>query len=188
MKSSIKKMSIIIAAAGVFGSVNVLANTGISYNYAGIQFVDQNLDDSDCNQDGLRVRGSLDLNSDFFALGSFTDLSGGRCGAQAISAGIGYHTLFGADSSLYGALSFENISPDHNGDSDSGLIAAVGLRGFINNNVEAKVELAHHTAYDGNTLLNGGVAYWFAPNFSVTGDVGLGTESSEIGIGLRMNF
>lgn len=188
MKFSIKTMSAVIAAAGLLGSVSVLANSAISYNYAAIQFVDQNVDDNDCNQDGLRLHGNLDLNSDFFALGSYTDVSGGRCGNQALSVGIGYHTLFGADSSVYGALSFENISPDHNGDSDSGLIAAVGLRGFVNSNVEAKVEVAHHTAYDGNTMLNGGIAYWFAPNFSATADVGLGSEASEIGIGLRMNF
>ena len=187
MKFSLKKMTYLIAVAGLAGSVNVNAAPGISYNYAALQFIDQDVDDYDCNQDGLRLSGSLALNDDFFALGSYSDVSGGRCGSEAISAGIGYHTLFGADSSLYGALSAENISPDIGG-SDSGLVVAAGLRGFINNNVEAKIELSHHTAFDGNTVLGGGIAYWFAPQFSVTADVGLGSESSEIGIGLRMNF
>jgi hypothetical protein len=82
----------------------------------------------------------------------------------------------------------ENTSVDGVGESDSGLVAAAGLRGFIENNVELKVQLAHHTAFDGNTVLSGGVAYWFAPNFSVTGDAGLGSESSELALGLRMNF
>lgn len=187
MKPSIKKVSAIIAVAGLVGSLNVLANSPISYNYAGIQFVNQDVDDNDCNQDGLRISGSLELNSDFFALGSFSDLSDGRCGADTLSVGIGYHTLFGADSSLYGALSLENIDVDR-ADSDSGLVAAVGLRGFINPQVEAKVELAHHTAFDGNTVLSGGGAYWFARNFAATADVGLGTEASEIALGVRMNF
>lgn len=187
MKSSIKKMGLVIAAAGLFGSVNVLANSPISYNYAGIQFVNQDIDDSNCDQDGLRISGSLELNSDFFAVGSFSDLSDGRCGADALSVGIGYHTLFGADSSLYGTLSVENVDID-NYDSDSGLVAAVGLRGFINQQVEAKVQLAHHTAFDGNTVLSGGIAYWFARNFAATADVGLGTEASEIALGVRMNF
>lgn len=187
MKSSLKKMSMVIAAAGLFSSINALANSPISYNYAGIQFVNQDVDNCSSNADGLRLSGSLELNSDFFALGSFSDLSDDRCGSNAISVGIGYHTLFGADSSLYGALSVENIDIDH-GDSDSGLIAAVGLRGFINQQVEAKVQLAHHTAFDGNTVLSGGIAYWFARNFAATADVGLGTDASEIGLGLRMNF
>lgn len=187
MKNSIKKMSYFVAAAGLVGSMGVNAAPAISYNYAALQYVDQDVDDYDCNQDGLRASGSFELNSDFFALGSFSDVSGGGCGSQAFNAGIGYHTLFGAESSMYGALSFENISPD-NGSSDSGMVVAGGLRGFIHNNLEAKVELSHHTVGDGNTVLGGGVAYWFLPNLSVTGDVGLGTEASEFAAGLRLNF
>lgn len=187
MKNALKKMSYVIAVASLATSVSVSAAPRISYNYAALQFVDQDVDDYDCNQDGLRLSGSLELNSDFFVLGSYSDVSGGRCGSEAISAGLGYHTIFGADSSLYGTLAAENVSPDA-GDSDSGLVIAAGLRGFINNNVEAKVQLAHHTAFDGNTVLSGGLAYWFSSQFGATADVGLGTEASEIAIGLRMNF
>ena len=187
MKNTLKKMTCALVAISAMTSASVMARSAISYNYASLQYVDQEVDDFDCSQDGLRIGGSFELNSDFFALGSIGDVSGGRCGSEAINAGIGYHTLFGADSSMYGALSVERISVDH-GDSDNGLIAAAGLRGFIEKNVELKVELAHHTAFDGNTVLSGGVAYWFAPNFSATGDVGLGTESSEIALGVRMNF
>ncbi|WP_238582380.1 porin family protein [Cellvibrio sp. OA-2007] len=181
-----KKISLAIAAVSLFASASVMARSAVSYTYAGVQFINQDLDGG-CNQDGVRLGGSLELNSDFFALGSYSDVSGNGCGSENLKMGIGYHTLFGADSSLYGALSAENISVDY-GNSDSGLIVAAGLRGFIENNVELKVELAHHTAFDGNTVLSGGIAYWFAPTFSVTGDVGLGSESSELALGLRMNF
>lgn len=188
MKNTLKKMSYLVAVAGLAGSVSVNAAPAISYNYAALQFIDQDVDDYDCNQDGLRLSGSLELNDDFFAIGSYSDVSGNRgCGSEAISAGLGYHTVFGADSSIYGTLAAENVSPDVGG-SDSGLAVAVGLRGFINNNLEAKVQLSHHTVNDGNTVLGGGVAYWFAPQFSATADVGLGSDGSEIGIGLRMNF
>lgn len=187
MTTTRKTLTHLFAAAGLLASAASFANSPISYNYAGIQFVNQDVDDYDCNQDGLRVNGSLELNSDFFAVGSFSDLSDGRCGADALSLGIGYHTLFGADSSLYGSLSVENVDVDY-GDSDSGLIAAIGLRGFINQQVEAKVQLAHHTAFDGNTMISGGIAYWFARNFAATADIGLGSEASELGLGLRMNF
>lgn len=188
MNNSLKKISLLIAAAGIATSASTMAAPGISYNYAALQFVDQDVDDADCNQDGLRLSGSVEINDDFFALGSYSDVSGNRgCGSEAFSAGLGYQTLFGAESSIYGALSFERISPDW-GDSDSGLIATVGLRGFINNNLEARVGVSHHTVYDGNTVLGGGVSYYFAPQFSVTADAGLGSESSEIGVGVRMNF
>ncbi len=185
--NALKSITCALAAAGLLTSASVMANPKISYSHAGVQYVAQDVDDNGCDQDGLRVYGSVDLNSDFFALGSYSDVSDGACGADTFSVGVGYHTLFGADSSLYGALSVENISPDH-GDSDTGLIAAIGLRGFINRQLEAKVELAHHTAIDGNTVLSGGVAYWFAPNLAATADIGLGTEVSELGLGLRLNF
>ncbi|HSC68568.1 MAG TPA: hypothetical protein VLC79_12800 [Cellvibrio sp.] len=187
MKNTLKKMGYLVAAAGLAGSVGATAAPAISYNYAGLQYIDQDVDDYDCNQDGLRLSGSLELNDAFFAVGSYSDVSGGRCGSEAIAAGLGYRQLFGADSSIYGTLSAENISPDV-GDSDSGLVVAGGLRGFINNDLEARIQLAHHTAFDGNTVLSGGVAWWFAPQFSATADVGLGSEASEIGVGLRMNF
>ena len=186
MKNSIKKMTFAIAAVSLCCSASVMARS-VSYNYASLQYIDQDVDDYDCNQDGLRIGGSLELNQDFFALGSYSDVSGGRCGSENLNIGLGYRTLFGADSSLYGALSFENTSVDY-GNDDSGLVAAVGLRGFVENNVELKVQLAHHTAFDGNTVLSGGVAYWFAPNFSATADAGLGSEASEIALGVRMNF
>ncbi len=187
MKNSMKKISFAIAAVSLFGSAGAMANNAVSYNYGSLQYIDQDVDDYDCNQDGLRIGGSVELNDDFFALGSYSDVNGGRCGSENLNVGLGYRTLFGADSSLYGALSLENTSVDH-GESDSGLIAAVGLRGFVANNTELKVELAHHTAFDGNTAVNGGVAYWFLPNLSATADASLGTETSEIALGLRLGF
>mgnify|MGYP003576214505 CR=1 FL=1 len=187
MKNSIRKMTYALVAVSAFASASVMARGAISYNYASLQYVDQEIDDSNCSQDGLRIAGSYALNSDFFVVGSLSDVSGGRCGSENYSAGIGYRTLFGADSSIYGTLSAENTSVDH-GNSDSGLIAAVGVRGYFAHNLEGKAQLAHHTAFDGNTVLSGGVAYWFAPTLSVTGDAGVGTESSEIAVGLRMNF
>lgn len=189
MKSTFKKMSLLIAAAGLATTAGTMAAPNISYNYAAVQFVDQDVDDYDCNQDGLRVSGSLELNDDFFTKGYFSDVSGNRgCGSKAVAVGLGYQTLFGADSSIYGALSFEKVSPDGPSDSDTGLIAEVGLRGYINTDLEARIGVSHHTVFDGNTVLGGGISYYFAPQFSVTADVGLGSESSEIAAGLRYNF
>jgi hypothetical protein len=175
-----------------FGSVlmahQVSAKSPMDYSYAGIRYFDQHLDDADCSQDGFNIYGSLEINADLFAIASVTDASGNRnCGSETISAGIGYQTLFGADSSLYGTVSYENTDVDY-GQSDSGIIAAVGIRGFVARALEAKIEAAHHTAFDGNTVINGGVAYWFNQQFSVTGDVSLGSDASTIAAGLRMNF
>jgi hypothetical protein len=109
------------------------------------------------------------------------------CGARSISLGAGYHTLFNEHASIYGTLSVEDVSVDV-GDDDTGLVAAIGLRSLIRPNLEGKVEVAHHTVFDGNTALNTGVVYWFNNKFAATGDVSLGTESSSVAVGLRVSF
>ena len=179
--------SILITSCALLSAPLSWAKSAVSYNYAGIQYLSQNLDNKDCSQDGLNIYGSMDINSDFFAVGSLSDVSGGKCGSSTLSAGVGYQELFGADSSIYGTLSYENTSVDV-GSSDSGLVAAVGLRGFYQANLEGKIELAHHTAFDGNTVINGGVVYWFQSNIAATGDLSLGSDTSGIAVGLRMSL
>lgn len=160
----------------------------ISYNQAAIQFTNQHLDDYDCHQSGIALNGSKALDNDFFAVAALADVSGNKgCGSTALSLGAGMHTVFGADSSLYGTLSYENISVEH-GIGDSGLIAAVGLRGFVSPELEAQLELAHHTAFDGDTQLSLAGNYWINPGFAATGQVALGSETSSISVGIKFNY
>lgn len=183
-----KKLLIPCMAITAALSAHSFAKSPMDYSYAGIQYFDQRLDDADCSQDGLNLYGSVEINADLFAIGSFSDASGdNNCGSETISIGVGYQTLFGADSSVYGSLSYEDTNVDF-GNGDSGLIGAAGIRGFVARQLEAKVEVAHHTAFDGNTVINGGVAYWFNQQFAATGDVSLGSDVSTIAVGLRMNF
>lgn len=182
-----KKLSqVLLVSTALLASSYSVAKSNIDYSYAGIKYFSQDLDDCDCDQDGIVIEGSMDINSDFFALGSFAD-GGGDIDFRTISAGVGYHSLFGADSSAYGALSFEDTSVDY-GEDDSGIIIAAGLRGFIQPKLEGKLEVAHHTIYDGNTVLTGGVAYWFDSRFAATGEVSLGSDTSGIAVGMRIDF
>jgi hypothetical protein len=177
-----------LIVSSVMAAQQSIAKSPMDYSYAGVRYFDQRLDDADCSQDGLSIYGSVEINEDLFAIGAISDASGNRgCGSETISAGVGYQTLFGADSSLYGSLSYESTNVDY-GKSDSGLVGAVGIRGFISRALEAKIEAAHHTAFDGNTVLNGGVVYWFNQQFAATGDVSLGSDVSTIAVGMRMNF
>lgn len=187
MKNTCKKIAYTVATVSLLASLTAEARPRISYDYVGAQFFEQDLDDFDCDQDGLAIGGSKSLNNDLFVLGSYADASGDECGSGNLQLGLGYHTLFGADSSMYGALSFEDVSADR-GEDDTGIIVAAGLRGFLTNELEAKIELAHHTVYDGNTQVNGGVAYWFNTQFAATADLSLGSEATSIAVGLRMNF
>ena len=170
----------------VIGSAAV-ATPYITYDYVGLQYTNQKLDDFDCTQDGLRGYGSLEIDSNWFALASITDVSGDGCGSTTVAAGAGYHAEYNKQFDMYGSLRFESTSPDK-GDSDSGLIIAAGLRGIIAKNLEGRLELAHHTIYDGETGINGGVAYWFTPVFSATLDLDLNSNGETISAGVRMLF
>lgn len=174
-------------ACALLGSHFATAADRISYNHVGAAFVDQDFDDADCNPDGLSIYGSKELNNDFFVQGSFADVSGDGCDVSGLALGLGYQTLFGADSSIYGALSFERLDPDY-GDDDTGMILAVGIRGFVAPQLEGKLELAHHTVYDGDTQLNAGAYYWFNQSLAATADISLGSEATAIGVGVRFNY
>jgi hypothetical protein len=165
-----------------------LVRSAVNYTYVGVQVVSQKVDEFDCSQDGLGVNGSVEINSDFFAIASYTDVDGNRgCGSSTFSVGAGYRALFDADLSMYGAISIEDTSVDF-GEDDTGVVLAVGLRTFFIPKLEGKAEVAYHSQYDGNLVLAAGVAYWFHSRFAATGDVTLGTDSNSVAAGIRLNF
>ena len=166
---------------------NAQPNQQISYNYAGLQYLSQKLDDFNCTQDGLSLYGSMDLNSGWFAQAAYSDVSGGGCGSSSLRGQGGYRTGFNDIFYLYGTVGFESISPDQ-GSSDSGLVAAGGLRGFIKPNIETQFELAHTTAGDGETTLSAGGSYWLESNIAVTSSITLGADATTFTIGGRINF
>jgi hypothetical protein len=187
MKAKVIFIVSIVTYALLLSSQTVMAQQP-QYSQAGIQYFNQRLDDLRCRQDGLALNGSLDLDGDWFAIASFADSSGDRaCGSTAISAGGGYRTAFDDTFDMYATLSFETISPDV-GSSDSGLILVGGLRGFIAQDIEGKVELAHHTVFTGSTTITAGGAFWFNRQFAATTDLTLSSNGTTIAVGARMNF
>ncbi len=180
-------LAIAFASTAVFAQSATPSPQPVSYNFAGLRYVSQNLDDFDCTQDGLNLHGSLDFNSGWFAQAGYTDVSGGGCGSSTLSALGGYRTPFNDIFYMYGKVGFESLSVDAGG-SDSGLILAGGLRGMIQPNIELQLELGHHTVGDGDTNITGTGAYWFAPNLAGTLDLTLSSEGTALGIGARYNF
>lgn len=170
-------------------SANVapLAGQQVSYNYAGLHYVSQDLDDYNCTQDGLGIYGSMDLNSGWYAGASFLDVSGGGCGSSTIEGHGGFRTEFNAMFDMYGTVGFESISADV-GDGDSGLVVAGGLRGFVKPQLEAQFELNHHTAGDGTTAISAGGSYWFQSNIAATASLAIGSDVTQFSIGAKMNF
>lgn len=165
-----------------------LPKNDFDYNFVELQYFSQNLDKFDCSQHGLMATGSVELNAEFFARAGLADVNGNKgCGSETVNIGVGYRTLLNSDVSVYGALSYEETSPDH-GDKDSGLVAALGFRTYLNDQLEGNVEVAHHTAFDGSTDLTGGVVYWFDPRFAATGSVTFSSDANSFAFGVRMKF
>ncbi len=177
-----------IAAAALFGAEAALAKSAINYDYVGIQYFNQDLDDAHCDQDGLDLNGSLAINREFFVRGSYADASGNHgCGSESLNLGVGYRWAFRGNADFYAVVGFDDISPDH-GESDSGLVLAGGIRTFLTNELEGRLEVAHHTVYDGDNEIRGELVYFFDPRLALTGDVSLGSDQTSFGIGLRYNF
>jgi len=183
-----KLLTATAAGSILLASATSFANPPISYDQVAAEYTNQHLDDADCHQGGIRVSGTKSFNNDFYALASLSDVSGSHsCGATNMVMGVGMHTRFGADSSLYGSLAYENTSVDY-GRGDSGLVFAAGLRGFVSRELEARIQVAHHTAFDGDTELALGGNYWLNPNLAATGDVSLGSDVSGISLGIKFNY
>ena len=162
--------------------------SNLSYTYAGARFFNQKLDNFNCDQDGINLYGSLDIQDGWFAEGSYTDVSGDRCGGVSnIAANVGYYTPFNTTFNVYGTLGLERISPDI-GNGDSGIVVSGGFRGFLTEQFEVKIELANRTTYSGSTGITGSTVYWFAPRISATFDLGLSSDVTTTSIGARMNF
>lgn len=160
----------------------------VSYTHAGVRYLFQDLDEYNCDQDGLNLYGSLDIQDGWFAKAAYTDVSGDRnCGSSTVTAGGGFHTRFDQRMDMYATLSFESTSPEV-GDSDSGLVMAGGIRGFLTDGLEGGLEIFHATAFDGTTGINGVLAYWFNDAVAITGDLGLASDVTTFAIGARLNF
>lgn len=171
---------------GLIASQGALA-ANLDYSYAGIEYVVESVDDYNCTQSGLTIDGTIELASKWYALGSFTDVSGGSCGSSTFKFGGGLHTGFSNNFDLYASLSFADTSVDY-GQSDAGLVIAGGFRGNLDHQFEGVVEVARYTAFDGNTTLTGGLIYALQAPFYVTGDITIGSEGTAYSLGVRYDF
>ncbi|HEY7773537.1 MAG TPA: hypothetical protein VIC26_10150 [Marinagarivorans sp.] len=158
-----------------------------TYNYAGVKYSTQRLDDFDCSQDGLFIDGSFDINGQVFARGSIGDVSGDVCGSTSISASLGYRSAWGEASHLYGVAGFTDVSADSGG-GDTGLVIGGGIRGYMVPGIEGYFEVGYSTLGDGDLSMSVGGAYWFNGNFAATADVGFGSDQRSFAIGARMAF
>lgn len=191
----VKALSIAASIASATAATGLVAQENnnypeVDFNEVGLEYVSQKLDYGfgTCTQDGFNVYGSMEFEEGWFARGNVIDVSGNEgCGSTTLSVGGGYHTPFNDTFDMYGTLSFANMSVDQ-GDGDSGLTLAGGLRGFLREQIEADIALIHSTLGGGGTEINGGLAYYFDPQFAGTVDLGVGADQTTIAVGVQMDF
>ncbi|HEY7773217.1 MAG TPA: hypothetical protein VIC26_08540 [Marinagarivorans sp.] len=159
-----------------------------SYDYVGLSYLTQNLDEFDCDQDGLVLDASFTLTDGFYVKGNYSDVSGdGSCGSSMLQAGVGYRHPWGDYWHMYGVVSFADRDDDVGG-GDSGPVAAAGIRGFLSEGWEGWAELGHSSLGDGELSANVGGAYHLTSAFAVTGGVGFSGEQNSLSIGGRYHF
>lgn len=160
---------------------------GITYTYAGARYLFQSLDSYNCDQDGINLYGSLDIQDGFFARASYTDVSGDGCGSSTFSAGGGYHTAYTSSIDMFATLSFESLSVDE-GEGDSGIEITAGMRTYLQEQLEGNLSLFHSTTGITQTGIRGGLVYWFNEQFSATADLGFSADATTFAIGGRVAF
>lgn len=192
MKQPAKKLfhtATLVAAmttAGYAAAQSTLTTPVPGYNFIGAKYLSQDLGDYDCTQDGPSVYASVDINSNWYLQGDYTDVNGGGCGSSTLSAKGGYRAAFNDQFLWYASVGFSDTDVDY-GDGDSGLIVSGGFRGFLTNELEGQLDLSHSTSFDGSTMLTGTGIYWFAPRWGATAELGLGSDTV-FGAGVRYSF
>jgi hypothetical protein len=156
----------------------------VAYDYVGLQYITQ--DWNDCDQDGLNAYGSKGLSEKLFVVASFADVDGDACGSSSLSVGLGFHTPLNNNFDLYTSLSAVKV--DWDGGDESGLAIAGGIRGFLTQQLESRVELRHTTTGDSETTIGGGLAYWFGGNWAATIDASTGSDTTSLLVGARLVF
>lgn len=192
-KSAAFTLSQYLALAVAPLSAGALAQPGggfgdnASYTRAGLEYVSQKLDDFDCTQDGLNAYGSLAIDENWFVRGNFIDVSGDGCGSNTLTLGGGYHTPLNDTFDLYGTVNMQRLSIDAGGD-DTGVAARAGVRGMVNEQLEADVSIDYTSIQDGDFSLNGGVAYYFTSSMAGTVGASASSDSTALKVGARINF
>lgn len=189
------KLSALLLASSALCSTHLFAQTNSytygerpNFNYAGIGYTWDDLEEFDCEQDGLYVEGSIMVNEQMFLQGQYSDVDGNNgCGSQLGRVGAGIRADFGANSALYGIFSLVHL--DYGQDADPGFGLNVGIRSIVAPGVELRGYLAHDDVdeYD-QTYLGAGVNYWLSREFSLTGEATVSDDTQGISAGIRLNF
>lgn len=186
----------LIAAVASCVSAGVVAQgidadgSGLSYTYVDGRFVD--FDNDGADGDGLRFRGSYELESNFLVVGSFGMFDFDRADADltVFSIGGGYYLPYAEGMDLVGTVELIRADIDANGfsDNDTGFGLTAGVRGLILDQLEGRAFANYVDVSDSDIFVSLEADYWINEDISAGIGLDIGGDADEIRLGARWSF
>jgi len=161
--------------------------SGLSYNYAELRFVD--VDEN--GGDGLRIGGSFELAGPWILLGSYTALDfDGNVDADVLDVGGGYVWNYTGDFDLIGTarLVYAEFDSPSGGDDETGFALSGGTRGLLTPQFEIRGSVNHINLDDSDTYLEIAGDYYFTRQLSAGLSLEFAGDTDVLTFGARWFF
>lgn len=164
-----------------------------SFNYIqGGYVTDLNSED---DFDGWEIKGSFELNNDFYVTGNYqnlgADIFSNNVDADLFSAGIGYKMMLSSNTAFFTELEYLHAKIDVQGyssDSENGYQIGAGVRSMLTNALEVKAAAYYQDISDSDQYIKLGAAYQLNNSLSVYADIDTDFDDSQLMTGLRVTF
>ena len=186
-------MKFLIILAGVLLQGLAVAQTAqneqapLSYTYAELRFVDVDV----AGGDGLRLRGSYELNNNWLLVGGFTSLDfNNDVDSTMLELGAGYVWHYNENFDFISTLQFVQVdvdTPSGSGD-DNGFALSGGARGFIAPQFEVRGSVHHINLDDSDTFLELAGDYYFTDEISAGASLEFAGDVDTFTVGVRWLF
>jgi opacity protein-like surface antigen len=163
------------------------AGSGFSYNYIDARYV--SFDDNGFDGDGLRVRGSFQLQDNLLLVGSvaLVELDDVDADATVLSIGGGYTFALYDQIDFLGTAEIVRADVD-GGDDDTGYALSGGVRAQLIDNLDTRAALNIIDVSDSDSFISLDADYWLSDVLSAGIGFDLGSDTDEIRIGARFSF
>ncbi len=184
-------MRILLLALGLVFASTASAQSpsqpSLDYSFAEFRFVDVDV----AGGDGFSIGGSIEMNGNWFLLGSLTDIGfNNDVDSFTIELGGGYIWPYRPDWDLLATVQYVNVDVDTPFGSvdDSGLALAGGIRGLIAPQFEVRGSVNHVTIGDDDTFLEIAGDYYFNEEFAAGLTFDIGGDVDTFSVGVRWFF
>lgn len=157
-----------------------------SFNYLDVGYANWDFDNAG-NVDGFEIKGSGEINENFYIAGDYTRISESGDDIDLATLGLGYKYNYTDSSTFFAELDYASLNPNFGG-SESGYEVTVGVRSMITNEFELNGAVEYLDINGDSTSLVLGGAYNFTSNFGAYANYKFESDINRYAVGLRYNF